>query len=439
MNINDVLLRVLKKNDQLSEQILHRNEEEEEEKHALEILAREAIMAREARDREMAEKFQKEEWEITKLEQLKQVEDERWENEVRDREMAEKFSKEEDERLHSDELKKLEKETKNRKLELERLRVAARELEETNRLMKAEEEIVRLKRELAAKEDNRQTNKIQARLTEKKSFRHELVEDEEDEEWGGDFVVEAASEEEEEERPVTRRGSSKIKRSVSGSPRSRLVAVEYSTDDDDDDMQSLSSSNSRLGAARRKLSSASLPAEDFRSMSMRSAKARMARGNVSSASLRVEDNCTDTDEEDDYAPPRKNPKVQRKTQTSSGKSPKAKHRPQTSSPGTHPRSNVDDLMAQFEGFTPMGLGSNPHRSRSRSNSRSSSPIYTPGVNSNPYFPAYGGSSSFPPPIGPYGYGVGMPGSVINSGVGNIVSSIISNVGNDNSVNRSYRE
>ena len=454
MNINDVLLRVLKKNDQLSEQILHRNEEEEEEKHALEILAREAVTAREARDREVAEKFQEEEWEITKLEQLKQdeinrqIEDERRRenNKAQDREIAEMFQNEEDERWHSDELKRIEKETKDRKKELERLRVAARELEETKRLMKAEEEIAQLKRALAAKEDNRQSNKIQERLSEKKSFRHEPVEDEEEDDvFEGNFIVEEASEEEEEERPV-RRSSTKVKRSVSGSPRSRLVAVEYSSDDDDDDLQSLRSSNSRLGATRRRFSSASLPEEDFHSMSMRSAKARMARGNVSSASLRVqetEDDRTDTDEEDDYAPspPRKSPNVQRKSQTSSGKTPKAKkYRPQTSS-GTHPH-HVDDLMAHLEGLTPMGLGTNPHRSRSRSrsrsNSRSGSPIYMPGVNSNPYYPAYGGS--FPPGIGPYGYGVGMaPGSVINSGVGNIVNSIISNVGNDNSITRSYRE
>ena len=46
--------------------------------------------------------------------------------------------------------KRIEKETKDRKLELERFRVAARELEETNRLTKAEEEL---------KQDNRQSNK----------------------------------------------------------------------------------------------------------------------------------------------------------------------------------------------------------------------------------------------------------------------------------------
>jgi len=76
----------------------------------------------------------------------------------------------------------------------------------------------------------------------------------------------------------------------------------------------------------------------------------------------------------------------------------------------------------------MGMGSSPHRSGG-SNSRSGSPINIGGI------PMYGGSIS-PPPIGPYGYG--MPGTIVNSGVGNIVNSSISNVGNDNSVRKVYR-
>ena len=394
MNINDVLLRVLKKNDQISEQLQHRNEEEDEAKLALEIEAREA---REALDREIAEKFQNEEWEISKLEQLKRIEI--------DRQI-------EDEQWQSDELKKIEKEAKDRKSELERLRVAARELEETNRLVKAmkeEEEIAQLKRVLAAKEDNRRSNNIREQSSEKKksSRKEDHVYEEENEEWGGSFIVEGASSEEEDEQPV--RTSSKGKRNASGSPKKRLVAVDST--DDEEDLQSMSS---RLRTARRKLSSASLPGDD--SKSMRSAKARMARRNVSSASLRVQETEDDsTDEEDDYipSPPRKGRMPNRKHQTSSG--------------------NVDDLMSQFQ-----GLG-NPHRSRSGSGSksRSGSPMYMPGMHSNPYFPAYGGS--FPPPVGPYGYGVAMPGAVLNSGIGNIVSSIISNVGNDNSINQGYRK
>ena len=147
MNINDVLIRVLKKDEQTSdsEQILHRNEKEE--KHPQEIMAHEArdweyaeklqnksehrveIQLREVRDREIAEKMQKK-WEEEEhgLERGEKFWDskreEKYALEVRDREIAEKFQKEEDEQWHSDELKKIAKETKDRKLELERLRVA---------------------------------------------------------------------------------------------------------------------------------------------------------------------------------------------------------------------------------------------------------------------------------------------------------------------------
>ena len=259
LNINDVPLRVLKKNDQISEQILHRNEED-----ALEI------RAREARDREIADKFQEEEWEISKLERLKQVEID---------------CQTENERWHSDELKKIEKKARDRKLELERLREAASELEEANRLKKAEdEEIAELKRRIAAEEENRQSNRIGGWLSEKKSSRQEdEVDEEEDEESEGNIVIEEASEEE-EERPVER--SSKAKRNASGSPRRRLVESWDSTDDEEN-LQSLRNPRPTRRMARRNLSSASLPEEDLQSM--RSAT-RMSRWNrLPSASLRVQE------------------------------------------------------------------------------------------------------------------------------------------------------
>ena len=354
MNVNNVLIAVLKKNYQILEQILHRNEEKEG-KHALEI------KAREARDREIAEKFQNEEWEISKLEQLKRIEI--------DRQI-------EDEQWESDELKKIEKEAKDRKSELERLRVAAREFEEANRLMKAEEEeIAQLKRVLAAKENNRRSDNIQARSSEKKSSRQEDdVYEEEEEEWEGNFIVETASSEEEDELPVRRSSM------ASGSPKRRLVAVD-STDDDEEDLHALRYSRvTRRTAARRKLSSASLPEDD---LDLRSAKARTARRNLSSAPLPTEDDYTDVDDDHAPPPPRKSPNAIRKPQTS---------------------RNVDDLRAQFQGFTPtrMGLGS-PYRSRSGSNSRSGSPIYIP-------------------PAGVH-----------------IVNTIISNAGNDTSVKKIYRK
>jgi hypothetical protein len=225
MNINDVLIRILKKDDQISEQILHRNE-----KHVLENIAREARdremaeriqvelnsedsekrRAQENTGREIAEKFQEEgdsrkralenseaqDREIPKPEQLKQVEMPVTVN-----------SQTEVKRWRSDELKKIEKETKDRKSELERLRaLAACELEEANRSMKAaKEEIAQLKQALAAKEDNQRSNEIQARSSEKKSSRHWhwQPEPEEDEELEGNFIenLKEASSKKEEERP----------------------------------------------------------------------------------------------------------------------------------------------------------------------------------------------------------------------------------------------
>jgi hypothetical protein len=374
MNINDVLMQIMRKNDRISEQILHRNEEEVNQ--ALAIIA--------ARDREIAERMQEEEMEklreISKLERLQQVEVDR---------------QAEEGRSHTEELKKIEKETKDRKSELERLRAAASAVEEANRVKKAEEEeIARLKRILAAE-----------RVRNKKNFREE--DKEEEEEWEGDFRVEEATSEEEEEEERPARRSSKIKKNHSGSPKRRPVVKEDSTDDDEEDLQYLKSSKMRT--ARRKRSSASLHEEDLQSM--RSSKIRMAHRNLSSASLRAQETPDDnTDEEDDYtpSPPRKNSKVKRKPQTPLGKLPR----------------DVDDLMAQFQGFTPMGLA-NPHRSGS------ASPMYMPGIPSNPY------GASFTPPIIPYGYGVGMPGTMVNSGIGNITNTTIANVGNDNSVRKVY--
>ena len=369
MNINDVLLQIMRKNDRISEQILHRNEEEVNQ--AL------AIIARDARDREIAERFQEEEMEklreISRLERLQQVEIDR---------------QAEEERSHAEELKKIEQETKDRKSELERLRAAASAVEEANRVKKAEEEeIAQLKRILAAE-----------RVRKKKNSREE--DEEEEEEWEGEFKVEEATSEEEVEVERPARRSSKIKTNRSGSSKRRPVVQEDSTDDDED-LQHLKSSKT----AHRKRSSASLHEEDLQSM--RSAKIRMARRNLSSTSLRAQETPDDNTDEDDYipSPPRKNSKAKRKPQTPLGNFTR----------------DVDDLMAQLQGFTPMGL-TNPHRSRS------ASPV---GIHSNLYGPA------FSPPIIPYGHGVGMPGTIFNSGVGNITNTTIANVGNDNSVRKVY--
>ena len=368
----------MRKNDQLSEQILNRNEEEEVN-HTL------ANLSRDIRDQETTKRIQDEEREelreILELERMKQVE--------LDRQL-------EDEQSHAEELKTIEKETRDRKSELERLRAAASAVEEANRLKREEEEeIAQLKRTLAAEEDRRSKS-----VRKQKSSRVVEEEDEEEEEWEGNFRVEEATSEEEEERSAKR--ISKAKRNGSRSPKRRPVALEDSTDEDDD-FQHLKTSKTRT--ARRKLSSASLCEGDLPS---RSSKIRMTRRNLSSTSLRArETEDDDTDEEDDDVPPppRKSPKVKRKPPTSLGNLPR----------------DVNNLMAQFQGFTPMGLA-NPQWSGS------GSPMHMPGIHSNPFIP-----------FSPYGHGAGMPGTAFNSNVGNITNTTIANVGNDNSVNKAYRK
>jgi len=369
ININDVLLQIVRKNDQLSEQIQHRNKEEDLKR------------ALEAKDREMAEKIQEEEIErekeIEELARLKQVETDR---------------QAEDE-WHSDQLKKIERQKKDRRSELERLRAAASEIERSRK--SEEEEIAQLRRKIAAEE---RIKPMQVQSSRKKSSRVQS-EVEEEEEWEGNLMVEAASSEEEEIIAQPVRTSSKVRKNLSKSPKRSSAIVDISTDDDDDDLQSVRSSKART--ARRKLSSASFREEDLPSRK-KSSNLSPGHRNRSSASLRVEGTDEDTDEEEDYV------------------SRQRAHRRHQSSPGSHP-IDVNGLMAHL---TPLGLGGSPHWNGS-------------GMHSNPYFPTYGASIS--PPVGPsYGYGMGLPGTIINSGVGNITNTTISNVGNNNSVRKVYR-
>ena len=107
------------------------------------------------------------------------------------------------------------------------------------------------------------------------------------------------------------------------------------------------------------------------------------------------------------------------------KSPRLKKTPKVDrKPRSPPSGSVDDLTAQFQGF---GMGCSPHGSGS----------------STPYSSPYG--SPFPPPMESYGYygysgyGSGGPGTIVRTGVGNIINTTISNVGNDNSVKKIYRK
>jgi len=419
MNINDVLMQLVRKNDQISEQILYRNEAEGF-KHA-----------RETRETEEPEKIHEEESkavkEISAAERLKQVEadcvamDERRhadalkkiEKEAKDRlselerlrtaasvlETENRLKKAQDEEIaelrrktvkknsvlerlqqveadrvamdaswHVDELKKIEKEAKERRSELERLRTAASALELANRLRKAEEEeMAELRRKIAADNDSRQSA-TQVQSSKKKSSRRQ---DEVGEgEWRGGFTVEGAtSEEEEVERRPVRRGF-KVKKAPSKSPRRRPAVSEDSAGDDEEDFP------------------------------LRNPKIRLAGRRPSSTSLRVEaEDDSMYEDEDDLPPrPRKSARANREPQGSSGSTP-----------------DLSGLLTQFRG-TPMGLGSSH------------------GSGSNSYFPTYGSHSS--PAMVPYGY---APGTVVNSGVGNITNTTFSNVGNNNSVKHVYRK
>lgn len=358
MKINEILIQLVRKNDQLSEHILYRNDEHV--KRALEITAHEA------RDWEVAEKIHEEEVEkvkeISALEQMKQ---------------AQIDCRARDEQWHTDELKKIEMATKDRESELERLRVAANAVELANRLKKAREEEAMAK--LDENIQRRSSDHAQSSGKTNTSRRQEDVEEEL--RWEGTITVEEpviSQEEEELPRPVKR--NSKEKKNSSKSPKRRSVTLEECTDEE----------------------------EDFQSLS---SKMRRERRKVSNSSLRVEETEDEsTYEEASYVPPapRKSPKVDR----SSSRSP--------------PRA-MDDVKVQVIQF------GNTHHG-SKSNSRSGSPKH---AHSNPYLPMYG--LPFSPPIGPYGYGVGVPGTIVNSGIGNITNTTISNVGNDHSVKRIYRK
>ena len=179
-----------------------------------------------------------------------------------------------------------------------------------------------------------------------------------------------------EEEPL--KTSSKVKMNSYKSSRRPHVAPEVFTEDEEEHFQPRRSSETRN--ARQKLSNTQL-----------------------------EDQLT---EEELYSAPKKGPKVDRKPQ---------------SPPGSPPRE-VDDLMAQFQGLG-MHSRDSPH------GSGSTSPV-------SMHFSPYGSPPSLPPsmaPYGWYGYGGGGPSSIVNTGVGNITNTTISNVGNDNSVRKMYRK
>lgn len=370
MNINEVLVQLLKKNEQLSEQILSRNEDEEV-RVALESSARDAS------DRELAEKLQKEELEILKeYDRLKRIQEEQ---------------------LQVEEARKIEKGNKDLQSTLEPRRA-------TGTSMEMEQRIAEMRRKLAAEQDKVQSATIRGESSRKtQNFRKKAtVEDEEEGECEVNFVFEAATSAEEDESDVGRtvRKNSGARRNPSKLATRHVLSEEESTATDDDDV-SVRFLGSSKKTAHKKLSRSSLREEKLRSTKSTTAQTRR--------SPRVED----TDDEEAHAPPsRKNsPKVTRKSQSSSHSLPQ----------------DMDDFVEDFEGFSRSG------GSKSRSRAR----VHISGIHSNPCFQTHG--ISFSPPLGPYGYNVDLPGLTINSGIGNIVNTSLSNIGNDNSVNKFYRK
>lgn len=312
----------------ISEQIKYRNHQADM-KHSLETISHEA------RDQEEADRIYEEQLNeakrISKLEQLKRVGTNHQAS---------------DEPSHSTELKNIRKDKKSQRSEREHLRALSNSLEMKDRLRKEqeekvreEEEILELRRKLAAQGDS-VTFQAQAQSTKNK-------------------------------KRFTERRSDSVKVDPSESPRRQHV--EDSADDDE---------------------------------YLRSSKMRTARPRPSNTSPHIEQT---TDEEEGHAPP--HPR----------KSSRTNHEPKRS---PEPPCDVDDLNAQFQGMWGIPLGDSPRWNRPN--------IPAP-------FPMYG--FPFPPSIPPYGYGYGgyAPGTVINTGVGNITNSIISNSGNDNSVRKVYRK
>lgn len=263
MDVNEVLIQLVRRNVQISEQIMFRSEQDV--KRALEIAAREA------RHREAVEKFCAKELEkvneISLLDRSKEFEldclarDERW----------------------ADELKRIEKETKDWQLELERIRAIVDMVQVENSLKKVQEEMADLRQKIAAQEDSQRnaSNTIQAQSsTCEKRFRgKDEVEEEEEKECGGNIMVKEATSEAEEERHHVR-GRSKAKRNALKSPKRRPVVSDDSTDDNEDDSRPL----------------------------MGSSKTRSARRKLPSAFLRVQEESTDEQEDSWHKPPPPPPK-----------------------------------------------------------------------------------------------------------------------------------
>ena len=377
MNINQVLGQLVKKGDQLSEQLSYLNDNEDHE----------------ARYWKQADDIYCEEESKT----VKEIPQPR-------RVKHDLQAQAEDERGHSDKLKKNQEEMIDRQARMERHRVAVEKanlmkkaqedeiaelrrkiadqqssverhqitFEKANLLKKAQEnEIAELRRKIAAGEDNQRHTTIQAQSSKKKKSQRRQDEAEVEDERRGNFmpmVAEENTSEGEVKQPVRR--SPKVMNTSKSSRR-----------EDMDDVRSLSS---KLRTTRLTPSNTSLHAEETEEES-------------------PEEESTDEEAEYELPPSRRNPKVNRKPQSPSSAS---------------PRHDVDDQWREtnFKTSRRRGWGG-------RSNSLPTAPTY-----SQPH------GAYLQPPMGHY---VGAPGTTVNWGVGNTTNTTISNVGNNNSIEEVY--
>jgi hypothetical protein len=309
--------------------------------------------------------------------------------EALDRELAEE--------IHAEELKKVKEISildqqkqiqidcrfRNERWHLEELKKIEKESNdrqsELERLRAAASAMERAKRLKNAAEELRRNNAAQLMSKVQAQYSKEKSRKRKDdvdleEQWS--LMVEEASEEEDSDvgRPVRR--SSKEKRKPSKSSERRSMTF---TGDDE--------------------------------QSVKSSKTKRARQTPSRTSIRAEETSDEdeesTDDEEDSRPRRQ----------SRGKSPKVNRKSRSLSNSL--LFDVDDGTSQIKGFSFLN------------GSHSESYL---GI---PVFPTYGPPFS-PPPGSLYGYGVGLAGTIVNSGVGNISNTSISNVGNDNTVRKLYR-
>ena len=412
------------------------------------------ITAREAKDLEETERIHEQELKAVKkvtLEHLERIEIDH---------------RAEDEREHSEESKNREK-AKDRQSELERLRAAARAME----MKKAEEEeMADLRRKIAASRRSvvPQTQPSKKSSTQEDEFENELgartnprsggletsTDDDTDEELkkrekGKDrqselerlraaaHAMEMANRlAEEEEMADLRKKIAAGRRSTMPQPQPSTNMCSTQKDEFEDELERKTNPRRSPTGLHGRLETLTDDDIDEEELKRKKGKDRQTELERLRAAAHAMETANRLAEEEEMADLRRKiaagrrstmPQPQPSTNRSSTQDEFEDELRRRTNPHRSPTGStreMEDLMAQFQGLgTP--LGSSPH------GSRSSSPMY--------FSPYHGPGSPLPPSTAPgYGYGYGPYGGGV-PGVGSITNSIISNVGNDNSVKKVYRK